>query len=175
MYGSMLVAVCWLLMQAFVRWLWHVCLSALSPTSSFPSRTSALSILAVFLRELPQPRLSCTTSTFLAHYVYLLIRTAHIVCAAGSMQLSGVRPSVRLSVCLSIRPLHHSATAAGLLLCARRAGDSAAQPHSSTVCSGKSGQCHVVSCCRKLNSDLLTYLVLWASPPVHNHSLGRMW
>ena len=105
----MLVAVCWLLMQAFVRWLWHVCLSALSPTSSFPSRTSALSILAVFLRELPQPRLSRTTSTFLAHYVYLLICTAHIVCAAGSMQLSGVRPSVCLSVsafahCI-IRPL----------------------------------------------------------------------
>jgi len=44
------------------------------------------------------------------------MRIAGSTCGAGSMQLSRVRPSVRLSVCLS-----HSAAAAGdLLLWARR-------------------------------------------------------
>jgi len=50
----------------------------------------------------------------------LLVGIARIVCEAGFMHLSPVRPSVCLSVCL-IRPPH--VTAAGLLLWARRPGD----------------------------------------------------
>ena len=54
----------------------------------------------------------------------LIIGTSSIVCGAGSVQLSGVRPSVRLFVCLSvcpIRPPH--AAAASLLLWARQPVD----------------------------------------------------
>jgi len=40
----------------------------------------------------------------------LIIGTSSIVCGAGSVQLSGVRPSVRPSVCLSVR-LSYPATA----------------------------------------------------------------
>jgi len=55
--------------------------------------------------------LLCSSVKFRTHFIYLLyvllklpytvIGTARVVSAAGSMRLSGVRPSVRLSVCLS--------------------------------------------------------------------------
>ena len=54
-----------------------------------------------------------------------------VVCGAGSMYLSGVHLSVRPSVCLFIFPPH--AVAAGLLLCARRAGDIDGLPCTSTA------------------------------------------
>ena len=62
----------WLMMQVFIRWMWRVCLSSLSPTSSFPSRITALSVLAVFLHELPQPRLSRITFTLRVLFTCLL-------------------------------------------------------------------------------------------------------
>jgi len=50
-----------------------------------------------------------------------LLTMSAIACVVGFMHLSGVRPSVRLSVCPVIRPPH--AAAAGLLLRARRSRD----------------------------------------------------
>ena len=50
-----------------------------------------------------------------------LLLTYLLTTDQGLMKLSSVRPSVRLSVCPIIRPLH--AAAVGLLLWARRPGD----------------------------------------------------
>jgi len=61
------------------------------------------------------------------------------------MKLSSVRLYVRLS--------HHSAAAAGLLLWARLPEDIDQLLHGPALGS-KSEQCHVVSCRRKLNTDL---------------------
>ena len=71
---------------------------------------------------LEQSRLATKTVKWLKWSMALkrFIGTVRVVCGAGSMQLSGVRLSVCLSVC-PIRPPH--AAAAGLLLWARRPED----------------------------------------------------
>ena len=75
--------------------------------------------------------------------------TAGVVCGAGSMQLSGVRLSVRLSVCPVIRPPR--AAAEGLLLWARLAADVDRSLHG-RVCNTQQmrATAHVVSWRRKL-------------------------
>jgi len=40
--------------------------------------------------------------------LWTLVGTARVVCAAGSVLLSGVHPSVRLSVCLSVPSGRHT-------------------------------------------------------------------
>ena len=71
---------------------------------------------------------SNSTSEMHTRYSYrLMTRTIHVitvgaVCETGSMKLSGVRPSVRPSVC-PFQPPH--AAAAGLLLWVRRAAANA--------------------------------------------------
>ena len=61
------------------------------------------------------------------------------------MHLPGFRPSLCLSVCLSVRPIlpPHTA-AAGLLLWARQEGDTDRLFHGGRA-AGECGQCHVVS------------------------------
>ena len=77
------------------------------------------------------------------------------------------RPSVRLCVCPSVSWPPHAA-AAGLLLWARRPGDidrllhgrragGQQQPRRSTAHSSECGQYHVVSICRKLNTELVCH------------------
>jgi len=84
-------------------------------------------------------------------YCLLLLIAARIHrAAAGSMHLSGVCPSVRLSV--STRAYSSKSAAAGLLLWARRAGDIDRLLHSrrSAAAASECEQCHVTGVRRKL-------------------------
>ena len=90
-----------------------------------------------------------------------------IVCRAGCMELSGIasiicssiwRLSVRLSHCAAVTHRCGGFAAVGpagrrYQLTAVQAAGARWQPCHSMVCSGKCGQCHVVSWRRKLNTD----------------------
>jgi len=97
------------------------------------------------------------------HVTATVIGTARILYRTGSMQLSGVRPSVRLSVCPSVPPGHcipplwvcccepsgqdiliDCCTASGPAVSSSRAK----ARHANTKC----GECHVISRHRKLNT-----------------------
>ena len=85
--------------------------------------------------------------------------TVRIVCGTRSAIMS----SVRLSVCPIVRPPHSAA--AGLLLWARRAGDSDRLLHGRAH-SSKCEQCHVVISRRKLNTapaEAFRSPVLWTA------------
>ena len=88
----------------------------------------------------------------------LVIDTACIVCGAGSMKLSGVRPSVCLSVCptTSVPSLAAARRCGGFAAvgpAGRRYRSIAARPALSSNCE----QCHVVSGRRKLNRRVYSF------------------
>ena len=108
-------------------------------------------------------------SASLCAVCYVLIDTACIVC--GRVCVTSICPSI--DRCSSVWRF---------AAVARRAGDINRQqqwraPHSSTVFSSKCEHCHVVSCCRKLNTDLL----IQDQPPSPPHNTtqvdarGRAW
>ena len=79
--------------------------------------------------------------------IVIVTGTARILCGARSMHLSGVRPSVCLSVDMSVPARAHSSkpAAASLLLWARFAGDIDRLLRGARHEAGEFGQCHVYS------------------------------
>ena len=123
-----------------------LCCAATSPRhptrrcnrNSHPHRTCSRS-LSLSLKPTTHARTHTHTHTqSVSARCVRIIRTARIVCTAGSMNRHGVRPSVPPSVC-PIRPLQQRA--AGLLLWARRVDRSLHGRLGSSSC----GQCHVFS------------------------------
>ena len=105
-------------------------------------------------------------SASLCAVCYVLIDTACIVC--GRVCVTSICPSI--DRCSSVWRV---------AAVARRAGDINRQqqwraPHSSTVFSSKCEQCHVVSCRRKLNTDLLIQDQP-PSPPAQHNASGCTW
>ena len=108
--------------------------------------------------------------------LHVMLGAARRVCRAGSMKRSDVRLSVCPSVCPITRQPHSAG--AGLLLCARRTGDTDRLLHGaqqqlrrSTAHSSKCGQCHVVSRRRKLDTDRPVLVCRWTANAV---SAGRL-
>jgi len=86
-----------------------------------------------------------------------VIDTAHIVCGARSMKLSGVHPFVRPSVCSGIPSFYHCILVWQVCYC----GPSwQRQAPSSVAFSSKCEQCHIYSCYRRLNTNLWLLLTL---------------
>ena len=79
---------------------------------------------------------------------------ACILSGAWSVKLSGVRPSVSLSVCRSHCSTFAAVDPAGWKYRLIAAWLVLGSSHATALCSSKCGQCHVVSWRRKLNADL---------------------